>query len=81
MIGEATVAGSVGEPAQEIVNAANDYDLVVMGNRGFGGMDDTQGAVAKFVAENCSKPVIFVKGMPEDWDEDNNFVGGPNTWK
>ena len=72
----------VGEPAQEIVNASNDYDLIVMGNRGFGSLDvETQGSVAKFVAENSSKPVIFAKGMPEDWDEDNNFLGSENTWK
>lgn len=71
----------VGEPAEEIVNAAADYDVVVMGNRGFGGMDDSQGSVAKYVAENCPKPVIFAKGMPSDWDDDNNFVGGANIWK
>lgn len=71
----------VGEPAEEIVNAAADYDVVVMGNRGFGGMDDSQGSVAKYVADNCPKPVIFAKGMPSDWDDDNNFVGGANIWK
>ena len=63
------------------LNAAVDYDVVVMGSRGFGGMDDSQGSVAKYVAENCPKSVIFAKGMPSDWDEDNNFVGGANTWK
>ena len=71
----------VGEPAEEIVNAAADYDVVVMGSRGFGGMDDSQGSVAKYVADNCPKPVIFAKGMPSDWDDDNNFVGGANAWK
>ena len=78
---ETKIRVEVGEPAQEIVNAANDYDLIVMGSRGFGGMDDSQGSVAKFVQENCSKPVIFAKGMPSDWDEDNNFLGGTDTWK
>lgn len=78
---EVKIRVEVGEPAEEIVNAAKDYDLIVMGNRGFGGMDsETQGSVAKFVQENCSKPVIFAKGMPNDWDDDNNFVGG-NDWK
>lgn len=71
----------VGEPAEEIVNAAADYDVVVMGSRGFGGMDDSQGSVAKYVADNCPKPVIFAKGMPSDWDDDNNFIGGANAWK
>ncbi len=78
---ETKIRVEVGEPAQEIVNASSDYDLIVMGNRGFGGMDDTQGSVAKFVAENSSKPVIFSKGMPEDFDADNNFPGGENTLK
>ena len=72
----------VGEPEEEIVSASKDYDLIIMGNRGFGGFDsETLGSVAKFVQENCSKPVIFAKGMPSDWDEDNNFVGGKNIWK
>lgn len=67
----------VGEPAEEIVNAAKNYDLIVMGNRGFGGFDaESFGSVAKFVQENCGKPVIFAKGMPGDWDDENNFRGG-----
>ena len=73
----------VGDPAEEIVNAATtgNYDLVVMGAHGFGDMDsDSTGSVAKFVQENCPKPVIFAKGMPADWDTDNNFRGGDN-WK
>lgn len=78
---EVKIRVEVGEPAEEIVNAAGDYDVVVMGSRGFGGMDDSQGSVAKYVAENCPKPVIFAKGMPGDWDDDNNFLGGANTWK
>lgn len=79
---EVKIRVEVGETAEEIVNAASDYDLVVMGTRGFGGLDEENlGAVAKFVQENCTKPVIFAKGMPSDWDTENNFVGGENTWK
>ena len=77
---EVKIRVEVGDPAQEIVNAAPNYDLIVMGSRGFGGMDDSTGSVAKFVQENCSTPIIFAKGMPSDWDDDNNFVGGTN-WK
>lgn len=67
----------VGEPAEEIINAAKDYDLIVMGNHGFGSMDEEGlGSVAKLVKKNCNKPVIFAKGMPGDWDEENNFIGG-----
>ena len=72
----------VGDPAEEIVNAAADFDLIIMGTRGFGGFDEENlGSVSKYVQENCPKPVIFAKGMPEDWDDENNFLGGPNTWK
>ena len=79
---ETKIRVEVGEPAEEIVNAAKDFDLIVMGTRGFGGMDnETSGSVAKFVQENSPKPVIFAKGMPNDWDEENNFVGGNNSWK
>ncbi len=79
---EVKIRVEVGEPAEEIVNAAKDYDLIVMGNRGFGGMDsETFGSVAKFVQENSPKPVIFAKGMPSDWDDENNFLGGKNNWK
>ena len=81
---EVKIRVEVGEPAEEIVNAAaqGDYDLIVMGNRGFGGFDsESLGSVAKFVQENSPKPVIFAKGMPGDWDDDNNFLGGENNWK
>ena len=81
---EVKIRVEVGEPTEEIVNAAaqGDYDLIVMGNRGFGGFDsESLGSVAKFVQENSPKPVIFAKGMPGDWDDDNNFLGGENNWK
>ena len=80
---EVKIRVEVGEPAEEIINAAQgDYDLIVMGNRGFGGFDsESLGSVAKFVQENSPKPVIFAKGMPGDWDDDNNFLGGENKWK
>ena len=72
----------VGDPAEEIVNAAADFDLIIMGTRGFGGFDEENlGSVSKYVQENCPKPVIFAKGMPEDWDDENNFLGGKNIWK
>ena len=78
---EVKIRVEVGEPAEEIVNAAAAYDLVVMGNRGFGGFDaEGLGSVAEYVQENCYKPIIFAKGMPSDWDEENNYVGGANTW-
>ena len=79
---EVKIRVEIGEPAEEIINAAKDFDLIVMGNRGFGGMDaEGFGSVAKFIQENSPKPVIFAKGMPGDLDEENNFVGGANTWK
>lgn len=72
----------VGNPAEEILNASNDFDLIIMGTRGFGGFNEENlGSVAKFVSENSKTPVIFAKGMPEDWDDENNFLGGKNIWK
>ena len=74
----------VGEPAVEIVNvvAQGKFDLIIMGNRGFGGFDtETVGSVAKYVQDNSPVPVVLAKGMPEDWDDDNNFLGGKNIWK
>ena len=63
------------------VAAQGDFDLVVMGTRGFGGLGEkNSGSVAEFVQKNCPKPVILAKGMPSDWDADNNFIGG-NNWK
>ncbi len=70
------------ENIQNDIAAQGDFDLIVMGNRGFGGFDaETFGSVAKFVQENSSKPLIFAKGMPGDWDEENNFIGGEDTWR
>lgn len=72
----------IGDPAEEIVNAAENFDLIIMGTRGFGGFDDENvGSVSKYVQDHCKTPVILAKGMPEDWDDENNFLGGKNTWK
>ena len=72
----------IGDPAEEILNASTDFDLIIMGNRSFGSFDkENLGSVAKFVSENSKTPVIFAKGMPEDWDDENNFLGGKNIWK
>ncbi len=81
---ETKIRVEIGEPAEEIVEVAaqGDFDLIVMGNRGFGGFEEENlGSVSKFVQENCSKPVILAKGMPGDWDEENNFLGGENKWR
>ena len=72
----------IGDPAEEILNASTDFDLIIMGNRSFGSFDkENLGSVAKFVQDNSKTPVIFAKGMPEDWDDENNFLGGKNIWK
>lgn len=76
---EVKIRVEVGELAEEIVNVAapGDFDLVVIGTRGFGGFEEENlGSVSKFVRDNCSKPVILAKGMPSDRDAENNFVGG-----
>ncbi|MCR5834774.1 MAG: universal stress protein [Selenomonadaceae bacterium] len=79
------IIAEVGEPAEEIVNeiTKGNYDIVVMGAHGFGGFGDenSSGSVSKYVQENSPKPVILVKGMPNDWDEYNNFRGVQNSWR
>ena len=81
---EVKIRVEVGEPADEIISVIKQggYDLVVMGNRGFGSFDEEiAGSVSKYVQENSPVPVVLAKGMPEDWDDENNFTGGKNIWK
>ena len=67
--------GSPGETITEIANNEN-YDLVVMGSHGFGSHEEKIiGSVSGYVLENAECPTILVKGMPDDWADENNFLG------
>lgn len=67
----------LGEPGETIVEVSkyDDCDLIVMGSHGFGSAEEkVMGSVARYVLENSERHVIFVKGMPDDWDEENNYL-------
>ena len=67
----------IGEPSEIITEVAkyDSCDLIIMGSHGFGGHEEkAMGSVSKYVMENSECPVIFVKGMPDDWDDENNFI-------
>ncbi len=54
-----------GHPVREIVAAAEDYDLVVMGKHGHGMIDSILlGSVARGVVQKCAAPVLTIK-LPE----------------
>lgn len=66
----------LGEPGETIVEIAkyDACDVIVMGSHGFGDAEEkVMGSVARHVLENSECPVIFVKGMPDDWDDENNY--------
>jgi nucleotide-binding universal stress UspA family protein len=58
-----TVRSVSGVPAQELVNASRDADLVVVGLRGGGGFAGLlMGSVSEQVARHSSCPVVVVPG-------------------
>lgn len=61
-----------GDPRELIVSVAEEEsDLIVMGSRGFGTFRSLLvGSVSRFVLEQAPCPVLLVKGLPEDWDEE-----------
>ncbi len=67
----------IGDPGETIcdLSATGEYDLIVMGSRGFGGFVEGMGSVSRYVLKNSSCPVDIVKGMPDDWSDDKNYLG------
>lgn len=62
-----------GDPRELIVSVAEEEesDLIVMGSRGFGTFRSLLvGSVSRFVLEQAPCPVLLVKGLPDDWDEE-----------
>jgi nucleotide-binding universal stress UspA family protein len=58
-----TVCAVSGTPAQEIINASGDADLVVVGSRGGGGFAKLlMGSVSSQVVHHSACPVVVVRG-------------------
>ena len=79
----ATVAAhpriEVGDARDVILDVAaeEESELIVMGSRGLDTLSSFfMGSVSRYVVENAKCPVLLVKGMPDDWDEENGFTGG-----
>ena len=67
-----------GDPSEVIcqMSAAEGFDLIVMSNQGFGSSasEEKIGHVSRHVMANAACPVIIVKGMPDDWHDDDNYI-------
>ncbi len=59
---ECSVQVREGDPAEEIINASKDHDLIVMGTHGRSGLEHLLlGSVAEKVIRHADKPVLVVR--------------------
>lgn len=68
----------IGNPGEVICDVAEELqsDLIVMGSRGFGTFRSMLvGSVSHYVLQQAHCPVLIVKGMPDDWDEEDSYLG------
>jgi nucleotide-binding universal stress UspA family protein len=62
-----TVRSVSGTPAEELINAASDADLLVVGSRGSGGFSRLlMGSVSSQVAHHATVPVVIIPAAPEN---------------
>jgi nucleotide-binding universal stress UspA family protein len=60
---QATVNVVVGDPAEELIKASRDADLVVVGSRGSGGFASLLvGSVSSKVTHHAACPVVVIRG-------------------
>ena len=68
----------IGAPEEMICSMAEQesFDMIVMSNQGFGSVatEDKVGHVSSHVMANAACPVIIVKGMPDDWHDEENYI-------
>jgi len=73
--GEGMRIGSIhmeGHPANEIINVSHDYDLIIMGTHGIGGLKHLLiGSVAEKVARHGCCPVLLVREKYEKCHEES----------
>ena len=58
---QVTVNVVTGNPAQELISASHDADLVVVGSRGNGGFAWLLGSVSSKVAHHAACPVVIIR--------------------
>jgi nucleotide-binding universal stress UspA family protein len=62
-----TISGVNGIPAEELIKAGEDADMIVLGSRGAGGFSRlTMGSVAAQVAQHAPCPVVIVRPAHRD---------------
>lgn len=67
----------VGTPGEIICEVAEQEhsDLIVMGSRGFGSFHSLLvGSVSHYVLQCAPCPVLIVKGLPDDWDSEDDYL-------
>lgn len=67
----------VGNPSEVICDVADEEqsNLIVMGSRGFGTFRSMLvGSVSHYVLQQAHCLVLIVKGMPDDWDDEENYL-------
>ena len=67
----------IGDARDIIVDVATEEesDLIVMGSRGLGTLGGIlTGSVSSYVLAHAPCPVLLCKGMPDDWDDDENYL-------
>ena len=70
------VAGASPADALSRYAEEHDCDLIVMGSRGFGTFRSMLvGSVSHYVLQQAHCPVLIVKGMPDDRDEEDSYLG------
>jgi nucleotide-binding universal stress UspA family protein len=59
---EVTVKAVTGDPAQELIKASNDADMLVVGSRGSGGFTQLlMGSVSSKVTHHAACPVVVIR--------------------
>ncbi len=68
----------IGAPSEVICQMAaqENFDMIVMSSQGFGSVatEEKIGHVSSHVMGNAPCPVIIVKGMPDDWHDEENYI-------